>query len=138
MNLRNLAAIVALLIGLGAVVGCGDDSVTPTNDLAPFEPEIVSNASSFELQATGVSNVTATQEYGWQNTGTAANINQAGSVVSGMAVLTILDAASVTVYSRNLSETGTFGTGSGTQGMWTIQLALSNCGGALNFRVETP
>jgi hypothetical protein len=55
---------------------------------------------------------------------------------NGTATLMIFDSAGKEVYSRNLSENGTFVTGAGATGGWTIQLVLNNCNGTLNFRAQ--
>ena len=83
-------------------------------------------------------NVTQTLTYNWQNTGTSANVNQATSPSGGSATLTISDADGTQVYSRNLSETGTFQTDAGAAGSWTIVVELSGASGTFNFRVQKP
>jgi hypothetical protein len=42
------------------------------------------------------------------------------------------------VYSRDLSQTGTFTTGTGSAGNWQIEVRLVNVTGTLNFRVQKP
>jgi hypothetical protein len=123
-----------LVFGGGILLtGCSDN---PTDSLAPFEPEIVNNPDSFEFQVTDVTNVNTIVTYTWQNSGTSANVNQASPVTAGTAILVILDAGPNQVYSRDLSENGTFTTSAGTTGNWTIRVTLSNVSGTLNFRSE--
>jgi hypothetical protein len=122
-------AMGALILG---PLGCQD------SPLAPFEPEVLNTVDSFELQATQVTNVQSTLSYSWENTGTAANINQATVLGEGSATLVLRDAMGTTVYSRDLTENGTFSTAAGEPGTWTIAVQLSNCSGTLNFRAEKP
>lgn len=122
----------AVAAALAFVLGCGSDS------LAPFQPEIANLPESFQAQATGVRNVTTTEDWTWQNTSTTANVNQATVVTSGSATLVILDADGTQVYARDLAEDGTFVTAAGASGAWTIRLELARFSGDLNFRVQTP
>lgn len=117
------------------MAGCSNKS---TNTLAPFQPQINNAQDNFQFQATGVKNVSGTYQYVWSNTGTSANVNQACAITSGTAVLTIFDADTVQVYSRNLTDNGTFQTNPGTTGNWIIRVVLSHCYGTLNFRVQKP
>ena len=80
--------------------------------------------------------VTETLNYAWQNTGIAANIDQATTVTGGTAVVAIRDAAGVQVYSAGLQSNGTFQSATGQTGNWTIQVVLSNYSGTLNFRAQ--
>ena len=121
------------LTSLAFVAGTGCN-----NSLAPFQPEVANNPGTFQLQATGVKNVSNTFEYTWQNAKTTANVNQATVITFGTATLTILDAQATQVYSSNLSQNGTFTSSAGTAGAWKIRLALSAYSGTLNFRVQSP
>ena len=121
-----------LLVALLLACGCDDDP------LAPFQPEVMNNPDTFQLQATGVRNANATLTYTWQNTGTTANVNQATVVTGGSANLVLKDAAGAQVYARSLAENGTFPTAAGQAGAWTIQLTLSGYSGTLNFRAQKP
>jgi hypothetical protein len=115
-----------------AAAACDD------NALAPFQPEILNQPDSFQLQATGVKNVTTVLLYDWQNSGTTADVNQATVLTAGTATLTIRDDAGTEVYSANLTDNGTFTTAAGVTGSWEIVVALNDCDGDLNFRVEKP
>lgn len=128
MLARVLTAVPVLMLG----VACGSDP------LAPFQPEIANTPGNFQLQATGLTNVSATQEYTWQNAGTTANINKSGAITGGTATLTIRDANNVQVHSSSLATTGTVATSAGTAGAWKIRLVLQNVSGTVNFRVQTP
>lgn len=111
---------------------CGDDP------LSPFQPEIGNSQDSFQFQVTALNDVTTTVEYPWQNTGTVANVNQSSSLSSGSGTLVIRAAGGTDVYRRSLASNGTFQTGTGTAGTWTIRVELSGASGAVNFRVQKP
>ena len=65
-------------------------------------------------------------------------MNQSGQISSGSARLTLRDAAGTQVYTRTLTETGTFSSTSGTSGNWRIEVLLDGVTGTLNFRVQKP
>lgn len=121
--------LVFLLLG---ILGCGSSN----KSLAPFQPQINNVADNFQLQATGVQNVTSTLSYTWQNTGTSASVNQSCAISAGSASLVILDNNGTQVYSNNLSANGTFTTSAGVTGSWTIRVTLTNNSGDLNFRAQ--
>ena len=106
------------------------------NSLAPFQPEITNATDNFQLQATGVGNVSTTLTYSWSNTGTRATVNHSTTTAAGTTLLVIRDAAGATVYSRALSASLNEATTAGTAGTWTIQLTLSGYSGSLNFRAQ--
>lgn len=127
---RRLAALVVFV----AVSACGSDK---SNPLSPaVQPEIINNADAFSFQVTGVQNASATLTYSWQNTGTMATVNQSASISSGSATLVIRDAAGTQVYSRSLSDNGTFDTSADTAGTWTIRVVFSSTSGTVNFRSD--
>ncbi len=128
------AIFVVVLLVSGLLIGCGGGSA-----LAPqFQPQINNVVDNFQFQSTAVTNVTQTLTYTWQNTGIAANINQATTVSAGTAVVAIRDAVGVQVYSAGLQNNGTFQSATGQTGNWTIQVVLNNYSGTLNFRVQKP
>lgn len=123
--------IVVLL--LATVIGCGGGSALNPK----FQPQVTNQADNFQFQTTGITNITQTLQYTWQDSGTLASINQACSITGGTAALTILDANGTQVYSANLAANGTFTTSpAGVAGAWTIKVVLSNVSGTLNFRVQ--
>jgi hypothetical protein len=124
-------AIVGVAL-IAPLSGCEDDS------LAPFQPEITNRPDSFQLQATGVRDVSLIRDYSWQNSGATANVNQATTLTRGSANLVILDGAGMQVYARGLHENGSFVSQTGTPGTWTIRLQLDRYHGTLNFRVQKP
>ena len=123
---RGAAATTALLL-----LACSDP-------LGPFQPQITNVPDNFQLQATGLNNVTTTVQYTWQNSGTTANVNQATVTTAGTATLIIKHAAGTQVYTKDLNANGTFVTSAGTSGAWTIRLELVSVSGTLNFRVQKP
>lgn len=127
---RLLATLVAF-VALGA---CGSDRSDP---LSPaVQPEIINNTDSFSFQVTGVENASTTLTYSWQNTGTVATVNQSAAIASGTATLVIRDAVGTQVYSRSLSDNGTFSSTAGTAGTWTIRVVFSGASGTINFRSD--
>lgn len=124
------------LLALGSLVvlaACGSDN----NVLGPqFQPEIVNEPDAFQFQATGVTGVTQTLNYTWQNSGVSANVNQSCSLSGGSATLVVRDAAGQIVHQMDLSNGGTFESLAGQTGAWTVQVILSDLDGTLNFRLE--
>ncbi len=123
-------ACAALACALLSALNCSK------NSLAPFQPEITNAADNFQLQATGVSNVSTTLTYTWSNSGTRATINHATTTTAGATLLVIKDAAATTVYSKALAASLSDTTATGTAGAWTIQLTLTAYSGTLNFRAQ--
>lgn len=135
MKHRNaFARILAPLVLLAVLSACGSDN---NNVIAPqFEPEVVNLQDSFSFQATGTTNVTQTLVYHWENTGPSANVDQSCSISDGSATVTVLDAQGTTVYTRNLTDDGSFPTADGLSGTWTIRVTLSNASGTLNLSLQ--
>jgi hypothetical protein len=129
-TLTMAAVAIALL-----AIGCGSDPA-PTQPLANFQPEIVNNPDAFSFQATAVKNVTATVQYTWSNSGLQATINHSSAVDSGTAVVQVLDANNVQVYSNALLASGTPSTTVGATGNWKIRVTLTNVYGTLNFNAQ--
>ena len=107
-----------------------------SNTLAPFQPQISNAADNFQLQATGVSNVSTTLTYSWANSGTQATINHATTTSAGTTLLVIKDNAGTTVYSKALAASLNEATSAGQAGTWSIQLTLTGYSGTLNFRAQ--
>lgn len=114
------------------VLGCGGGNVLDPK----FQPQVANNPDNFQFQATGVTNVTQTLTYNWQNSGAAASINQACSVSGGSAAIHLRDATNAIVYSKDLKANGTFTNNPGTAGTWKIEVVLSGVSGTLNFRAQ--
>ena len=128
--IRNLILVLAI-VSLLVVESCSDNTLGPQ-----FEPEIINKTDSFEFQATGVTDVTQSLQYTWNNSGPIANINQASSISAGSATLTIKDAAGTVVYQKPLGENGSFITVTGSAGDWIIIVTLQDLNGTLNFTAE--
>ncbi|HEU5261405.1 MAG TPA: hypothetical protein VFU41_08300 [Gemmatimonadales bacterium] len=126
-----MKAMTFLLVLSALLAACSDP-------LAPFQPEVANVPDNFQFQATALTNVTATKQYIWQNSGTTANVNQSSAVSGGAATLTIRDANGTQVYAQDVSANGTFVTSAGVSGAWTIQVVLTNVDGTVNFRAQKP
>jgi hypothetical protein len=124
--------LAAAVVGIAVLASCDD------NSLAPFQPEILNQADTFQLQATGVTNVTTVLRYDWPNSGTTADVNQATVLSGGTATLVLRDDAGTEVYSADLTNNGTFSTAAGAAGTWEVVVSLEDCDGDLNFRIEKP
>lgn len=122
--------LAALAVGLAA---CSSGNVLgPENQV-----QVADDTDTFQFQASALDNVKETRTYNWTMTGTSANVNQSGAT-TGTATLTITDDVGTQVYSKSLTQTGTFQTTAGTAGTWTVTVALDGAGGSVNFRVEKP
>ena len=129
MHLAKWLGLVLLL----ALLGCGDGG----SALNPrFQPQVTNATDNFQFQSTNVTNVTETLTYTWQNTGIAANIDQATTVNAGTAILVIRDAAGTQIYSAGLQNNGSFQSATGQVGNWSIQVILQGYSGTINFRVQ--
>jgi len=127
-------AITGILLILSiSLAGC---SKTLTSTLAPFEPQIVNNQDAFQLQATGVTNVSTTLVYSWKNSGAQATINHSTTTTAGSTLLTIKDSLGTTLYSKALVPSLNEPTSVGVAGTWSVTLTLTNYSGTLNFRAE--
>jgi hypothetical protein len=128
---RRLVVSAATVLLFAA---CGSDQVTAPR----FEPQIVNTADDFSFQPTGADGVTQTLEYTWQNSGTLANVTQSSSISTppNSAMLVIIGGAGNQVYSRSLTEVGTFSSSPCMAGAWTIRVILSDARGTINFRVQ--
>ena len=133
VNRKSISLI--LLLGFALFVGaCGSDEVP--NLLAPFEPEIVNNADSFQFQITGATNVTVIRSYVWTNITTGATINHSTTHTDGTGTVVVLDAEGTEVYRSSLKASGTEQSQTGMAGAWMVQVIFSNFDGTANFRIE--
>jgi hypothetical protein len=104
--------------------------------LAAFEPQIITEAGLFALQAKDVNNTTATARYDWTNTQSQARVHHATATAgAGAASIRILDAAGSVVYSSALLSEGTQPTTVGAPGSWTIIVTMTGFSGTLGFHV---
>jgi hypothetical protein len=95
---------------------CGDDP------LAPFQPEITNIADNFEFQATGLTGVTWSQEYVWENSDATANVDHSSAITGGTTLLTIRDHSGTQVYSAALGPSGSVATAA-----WPARIGASGC-----------
>jgi len=122
-----LLSALSLLLG----AACGNDP------LAPFQPEITNAADNFQFQATGLTGVTWSHEYVWENSDATANVDHSSAVTAGTTLLTIRDQNGTQVYSAALGSSGSVTTSAGVAGTnWRIRVQLTNVSGTLNFRVQ--
>lgn len=128
--LRRIPVVAALLL-LALVSGCGSDPVSPGRDW-----QVNNVADTFQFQATSMQNYSKTLQYTWSNSGTTASVDQSCSMTDGTATLAIRDANGTLVYSRSLGQNGSFPTGTGAAGNWTLVVTLSSTTGTLNFRAQ--
>lgn len=127
---RRTATILAGL-SLLVTLACGSDP------LAPFQPEITNAADNFQFQATGLTGVTWSKEYVWENSDVTANVDHSSAITAGTTLLTIRDHNGTQVYSAPLGASGSVTTSAGVAGTnWRIRVQLTNVSGTLNFRVQ--
>lgn len=126
---RTATALAGL--SLLVTIACGNDP------LAPFQPEINNIADNFQFQATGLTGVTWSQEYVWENSDATANIDHSSAITAGTTLLTIRDHNGTQVYSAPLGPSGSVTSSAGVAGNnWRILVQLTNVSGTLNFRVQ--
>ena len=136
MNKQIRVFIILLAVSLAiATSGCSDKNTT--NPISQFSPEIINNPDAFEFQISDAENVTTTVTYSWENSGTGASIDQSCAITAGTAVITVLDANDVQVYTSDLSIGGSHPTDTGVSGTWTISVNFQDVSGTVNFRAET-
>ena len=129
-NILKIALSYSLAAVLVVLSACDDDT------LAPFQPEVTNTADNFQMQATGVRNVSFDRTYSWSNSGQQATVNHSTTKTAGTARLTIRDAGGAVVYDKALAPSLNEATATGTSGTWTIRVHLSQYSGTLNFRVQ--
>lgn len=129
----RLAPGLALGLAVAMILtGCGD-TTSPG-----VQPEIANVTDNFQFQTSSLHAASGTWTYTWQNSGTAATVNQACSITGGTASLVIRNPQGKPVYDRDLADNGTFVTLGGTPGGWTIEVAFDRISApAMNFRVQT-
>ena len=129
MRLRH----AVLAAGAVALLACGDaaNTIGPGNQL-----QVTNAADDFQWQVSNLDGVDQTLRYTWSNTGDSASVNQATALTGGTATITIRDAGGAQVYTRSLTDNGTYPTITGATGAWQITVRLSNAKGTINFRVQ--
>jgi len=126
------ALLSTILLTALFTAACGSDSVTDPQ----FQPEIVNVVDSFELQATGITDISQMLVYTWTNTGTTASVDRSTTLSAGSGTLTILDADGQQVYAGSITNDGSNSTQAGAAGEWTVRMVLSGASGTINFRVQ--
>jgi hypothetical protein len=127
-SLSALAFVIPALLA-----ACGDDP----QPVAPgIQPEIINSVDNFQFQVTAVDNYSGALTYYWSNTGQAATVNQSCAVSGGTVTLTLLDDAGQSVYTKDLSQNGSYPSATGTSGSWRVRVVMSGVTGDLNFRVD--
>jgi hypothetical protein len=130
----NGPLVAMLLAAVVLIAGCGGNN---NNALGPqFQPEVANNVDNFQFQATGLTGVTQTLTYSWRNTGTQAGVDQSCAITGGTAMLSLRDSTGTQVYSKSLTESGSFPSSAGLAGAWTIRVTLNQVKGTLNFRAQ--
>ncbi|MBI4976927.1 MAG: hypothetical protein HZC28_05560 [Spirochaetes bacterium] len=131
---RKDARLLCFFVSFAIIISCAGDS----NVLSPeYQPQITNIADNFQLQASGLKNVTQTLKYTWPNSGQIATVNHSSAITGGSGTITIKDAAGTQVYSAPLVASGTVVTSpSGSAGNWTITITLTGISGNLNLRVQ--
>ena len=129
-QLTRLCALVAFAL----LASC--DTRVPT--APPFDTQVINLRNDLALQITGLEDATSDLEYTWQNDGTAASVTQSPTLLTGTALLFVLDGAGVQVYQRSLAENGTFTTTAGVPGNWTVRVRFTEANGSVTFRLKNP
>lgn len=122
------------LLAIFLMAGCSDSSNGPVSP--GIEPEIVNTTDNFQFQVTAMTNYTGTVGYTWMNTGPMADVDQSCALTAGTATLVLRDDSGTQVYSRDLTESGSFVSDTGTGGAWRVEVLLTGASGTLNFRVD--
>ena len=135
--MRSNYLVISLILIMAvpiAMIGCGKKA----NPVSPFQPEVTNMQDNFQFQATGLTTISTSVSYNWENSGVAANVDQSCAITAGTAVIIISDAAGTVMYNGDLLDGGSFSSSQGTAGTWVITLNLHTVDGTVNFRVQTP
>lgn len=117
------------LIAAFALAGCA-------NELGPEnEREIVNSTDRFSYSVLNLEEVTDSERFQWENTGTRAKIDIVQGVTEGDVLLTIQDAAGTLMYRDNIAEDNDTVTEAGVPGTWIIEVSYQDTSGAFNFTV---
>jgi hypothetical protein len=82
MHASNSVRLLLLTSVCAALVAGCDSSTSPG-----VSPEIANEPDTFQYQVTDIRNYSHVDNYTWQNTGTAANVNQSTTVTGGSATV---------------------------------------------------
>jgi len=120
---------VVLLAGLSGLA-CSSDPVSAS------QIQVRNEADHFQLDATMVAHGTVSRVYSWQNSSSAATIDQSGIISAGSARLVIRDAGGQVVYDQVLPALSSDVTTTGTPGAWQVQLIFTNYTATLTLRIQ--
>ena len=124
--MRILAILaVALLLS-----GCAQTRKVSRDLMVMNEPGI------FSLRIGSLEDISHRRRYEWINAMGKATVRQASSVKSGVARIEVRDGAGIIVYSKSLSQKGSFATAAGKPGIWRILLVLDHATGSVMFEVK--
>ena len=129
--LRTRLIWLSVLAAIALLVACDTRVVTEPQ----YQPQVINLRNDFTFQVAGLEEYTSDVVYSWDSDGTAASVTQSPSLLTGTAMLFILDGAGAQVYQRSLGENGTFTTTTGVPGKWTVRLKFFEASGTASFRV---
>jgi len=130
------------MLAVLALAACGGTAENPASpgandpNPAPNTPGIANNQDDFTFNLPNVSDYSTNGGYEWKNTGTSAKVTQSSSISGGSGILQIREPGGRIVFSKSLSEGGTFTTEAGATGGWRIDVMNTNVTGTINFRVQ--
>jgi len=129
-----LAGFALVVLAALPLAGCSDDDDALLNPA--FEPIVSNHVDEFEFQVNGAERVTQTLSYPWRNTGEQAVIDQSANLTAGTVSVSLRDSTGALLYSKDLTEAGTFDSAAGLAGGWAIRLDMHGVSGRFNFRVQ--
>jgi len=119
---------VAILL-LALVVGCANE-IGPEN-----QRTIVNGTDQFSYSILNLDEVSDSERFQWENTGTRAEIEIIQGISGGGALLSIQDAAGTVLYRDDIADGNDAVTEEGVAGMWIIEVSFDGTSGAFNFTV---
>ena len=121
---------LAMLAAVALLAGCA-------NELGPEnEREIVNSTDRFSYSVFNLDEVTDSERFQWENTGTRAKIDIVQGVTEGDVLLTIQDAAGTLMYRDDIADDTDTVTEAGVPGTWIIEVSYQDTSGAFNFTVS--
>ena len=121
---------LAMLAAVALLAGCA-------NELGPEnEREIVNSTDRFSYSVFNLDEVTDSERFQWENTGTRAKIDIVQGVTEGDVLLTIQDAEGTLMYRDDIADDNDTVTEAGVPGTWIIEVSYQDTSGAFNFTVS--